>query len=280
MSPETVAPAADERLPAGWARVRLVLEYDGTGFNGWQAQAKGERTVQGALEAALAPLGPHGRPVAAGRTDAGVHARRMVVHVDLERGLLGGRLALALNARLPADVRVLGADLASAGWHARFSCCWRAYRYRIEAASVAGALDRDRAWWLLGERELDLEAMRAAAASLVGRHDFAALATREERSTVRTVLACGLLERAGSLEVRMAGESFLRRMVRGTVGALVDVGRGRLAPEELLGLLESGTRDPRGPMNAPPQGLYFERAGYEAWVGGTSVDGFPWEEGT
>ncbi len=262
-----------EPLPTGWRRLRLTLEWDGVGFNGWQVQAQGERTVQGALEAALHPLGAYGRPMAAGRTDAGVHALEMPVHVDVSTQVPTLAVLRALNSRLPGDIRVLSCEEVSADWHARFSCAWRAYTYRIFNSPIPSALERHRALWV--PQRLEVAPMRNAAQHLIGLHDFAAFATKEERQTVREVLSCDVRavptrhrrEELRTIEVNITGESFLRHMVRGIVGTLLEVGMGKLPSSEVLRVLESRDRAQAGP-NVAPHGLYFAKAGYEAWPGG------------
>ncbi len=246
--------------PEGWRRLRLTLEYDGTEFAGWQVQSKGERTVQGVLENALEPLGPSARPIAAGRTDAGVHALAMPVHVDVQHAVPAPNVLRALNARLPGDVRVLEVSDALDGFHARFSCQWRAYRYKIHNASVSSALERYRALWV--PQKLDVDAMKVASSHLIGTHDFAAFATQEERQTVRQVYTAEWVPRP--LEFRIVGESFLRHMIRGIVGTLLEVGLGKLQPDDVKKILESKARSNAGP-NVLPHGLYFAGAGYEAW---------------
>ena len=259
------------RIPEGWRRLRFDLEYDGTDFAGWQVQAKGERTVQGALELALAPLGPSARPVAAGRTDAGVHALRMTAHADVQFEIPASKVLRALNSRLPADVRVVSCSDAPEGFLARFSCAWRSYRYRILNAPTASALHRHRALWI--PHRLEVGPMRDATRALVGLHDFAAFATQEERQTVRQLFVCNVrsvptvLGREGQhfIEVRLTGESFLRHMVRSIVGTLLEVGLGKLDSGALQAVLESRDRARAGP-NVAPHGLFFERAGYEPWT--------------
>lgn len=257
------APPEIRHPPEGWRRLRLSLEYDGTNFAGWQVQAKGERTVQGVLETALEPLGAFSRPVAAGRTDAGVHALEMHAHVDVRHAIPAQKVLRALNARLPDDVRVLQVSDAPEGFHARFSCRWRAYRYRVHNAPIASALERHRALWI--PQKLDLEAMNAASSHLLGTHDFAAFATQEERQTVREVYAAAWTsDSREQLEFRIVGESFLRHMIRGIVGTLVEVGFNKLEPEALKRILESRARSNAGP-NVAPHGLYFAGAGYAPW---------------
>ncbi len=263
---ETVTDADRQEIrhpPEGWRRLRLTLEYDGTEFAGWQVQSKGERTVQGVLEAALEPLGLFSRPIAAGRTDAGVHALAMPVHVDVQHEIPTRNVLRALNARLPDDVRVLEVVDAPDGFHARFSCQWRAYRYKIHNASVPSALERHRALWV--PQKLDLDAMNAASRYLIGTHDFAAFASQEERQTVRQVYTAEWISNPQyPLEFRIVGESFLRHMIRGIVGTLLEVGLGKLQPDDVKMIIESRERSNAGP-NVLPHGLYFAGADYEAW---------------
>ncbi len=267
--PSTLATSEREPLPSGWRRLRLLLEWDGTNFHGWQAQAKGERTVQGVLEAALKPLGETLRPMAAGRTDTGVHAIAMPVHVDVGFSFAPLAILKALNARLPPDVRVLSCGEADEDFHARFSCKWRSYSYRILNRPTDSALDRHRALWI--PYRLEVAPMRHAAAHLVGRFDFAAFATQEERSTVREILSCDVramsapFSRAQEfIEIRITGESFLRHMVRGIVGTLIEVGAGKMSSSDVLHVLESRDRTQAG-KNVAPHGLYFVQAGYSPW---------------
>ncbi len=261
-----------EPPPVGWRRLRLTLEWDGTGFNGWQIQGKGERTIQGALEAALHPLGESARPIAAGRTDTGVHALEMPVHVDVGFQIPAQKVLGALNSRLPEDVRVLHCDDATPGFHARFGCHWRSYTYRIYNSSIPSALERHRALWV--PYRLEVAPMRDAARHLIGLFDFASFATKEERQTVRRILACDVRsaptrhrrDELRYIEITVTGESFLRHMVRGIVGTLLEVGGGKLNSADVLRVLESRDRGQAGP-NVAPHGLYFNRAGYESWKG-------------
>lgn len=247
-------------------RLRLLLEYDGTGFQGWQRQPTGERTVQAAVEGALAALpGRHGAVHAAGRTDAGVHALGMVAHVDTTSDIAAGKLRLALNAHLPRDVVVLQASDAASDFEAQYHCRYRRYLYRMRLArddARGVALDRHRC--LNVYARLDLDAMRAAAADVVGEHDFASFATRETRSTRRTVHLCELREERGEVRLHVAADGFLRSMVRTLVGTLLSVGKGALASDAMPTVLAARDRARAG-RNVPPQGLYFAEAGYEPW---------------
>jgi tRNA pseudouridine38-40 synthase len=250
----------------GARRVRLTLEFDGTDFQGWQWQPTGERTVQGAVQDAFAKLpGTHGSVVAAGRTDAGVHALAMVAHVDTTTTIADAKLRLALNAHLPRDVLVLDLEGVPDGFEAQYDCRYRRYLYRLRPAREDArglALERHRVLPVL--RRVDVAAMQAATHHLVGRHDFSSFATQETRTPVRTVHLCELRVDGAELRLHVAGDGFLRNMVRTIVGTLLWVGKGKLGPDEVADVLAARDRARAGP-NVGPQGLYFVEAGYEAW---------------
>ncbi|WP_051935450.1 tRNA pseudouridine(38-40) synthase TruA [Deinococcus sp. YIM 77859] len=255
--------------PDGFQRLRLLLAWDGASFAGWQSQRRAP-SVQDALHAALVQLGGQqvARPVAAGRTDAGVHAEAMPAHVDVPQDFRvpPAQLARALNAHLPPSVAVLEVAPAPPGFHARFSCTERRYTYRLLNAPQRHPLWAGRALHVPGP--LDVPAMNAAAATLLGTHDFAAFATREDRQTVRELRALGIqpgpaLPGGRVWEVHVAGESFLRHMVRGLVGTLLLVGRGKLDAEAVSAILAGRERSGAG-ANVPAHGLYFTGARYDA----------------
>lgn len=247
-------------------RLRLTVEFDGSDFSGWQRQVTGERTVQGVLEGAWARLpGRHGPVVGAGRTDAGVHALAMVAHVDTDTTVPDAKVRLALNAHLPRDVTVLAVERAAPGFEAQFDCRYRRYLYRLRVVrDDPRGVALQRARWLPVFRRLDVPAMRAACAVLVGTHDFSSLATQETRSRVRTVYLCELREERGELRLHIAADGFLRSMVRTAVGTLLWVGKGKLRPDQMAAVLEARDRTLAG-TNVPPQGLYFAEAGYAPW---------------
>ncbi len=261
------APPAPKRYrpPVGFERHQLTLSWHGAGFVGWQSQP-GARSVQDTLVTALLPLlaAPDDalRPVAAGRTDAGVHAEAMTAHLDLRQGSLKpplSQFARALNARLPPDLAVTEVCAAPPNFHARFSCTERHYIYRVLNAPQRRPLWEGRALHRSGP--LDLAAMQAAAAGLIGHHDFAAFATQEERQTMRRLLRLEV-RRAGELiEFHLAGESFLRHMVRGLVGTLLEVGAGKQSAEQVQAVLASRQRARAG-ANVAAHGLYFSGAVY------------------
>ncbi len=255
-------------------RIRLDLSYDGTDFKGWGIQPA-HRTVQGTLEDALATAThlPAVRVVCAGRTDAGVHARGQVVHLDLAPADLEsatGRsslvpldaLARRLNGLLPPDVRVRRATEAAPGFDARYSAVWRRYAYRIaDRPGLVDPLARHHvvAW----PRELDLEAMQQASTSLLGLQDFSAFCRRRDGSTtVRTLLELTWTRTpSGLAESRVVADAFCHSMVRSLVGCLLMVGEGRRDPGWASDVLAGRTRHPAVTV-AHPHGLTLEEVGY------------------
>jgi tRNA pseudouridine38-40 synthase len=244
--------------------LKLTIQYDGTDFVGWQRQARGI-SVQGLLEDALAPIEKgtvtvHG----AGRTDAGVHALAQVASVTISNGLDAATLARALNAALPASVRVLAIEEMDPGFHARFSARSKTYEYRIVNAPLVSAFQHRYVWHV--PQPLDLGAMRTAAGPLIGTHDFAAFqgAGSSVAGTARTILALDLEDGGGfdlPLVLRITGDGFLRHMVRNIAGSLVEVGTGRWDPWRLLTILDSRDRTQAGPT-APAQGLFLTSVTY------------------
>lgn len=242
----------------------LTLAYEGTAFAGWQRQP-GLRTVQAAVEEALAAI--EERPVtvvAAGRTDAGVHARGQVASVDVTNELTPAVLVRALNVRLPEDVRVVAVKVAPPGFDARREARAKVYQYTLAVGADPGPFVR-RVVWHVPQR-LDVRAMARAAAMLVGEHDFAAFQASggDVRTSVRRLLASRLVEAPGApryLHYRVVGTGFLRHMVRNIVGTLVDIGKGRWPPDEMGAILASRSRRRAG-MTAPAEGLVLERVIY------------------
>jgi len=249
---------------------RVTLAYDGTGFQGWQSQRPGSRTVQGDLEAALRRLAGGERIVVhgAGRTDAGVHAAGQVASFDLPRRLEADALRRALNGMLEDDVRVLAAEAAPAGFHARKSASSKLYRYVLDTGEVQAPWRRLYAGHLA--RALDEPAVAEAAALYVGRHDFASLASAggSARTTVRRVSRADVrwedpLQGTRSLVFETEAEGFLRKMVRSMVGGLIAAGRGSATPEELRRALEARDRG-AWPPPADARGLSLVRVLYGA----------------
>jgi len=245
-------------------RLLLTLAYDGAGFRGWQVQDQG-RSVQGAVEQAIEKVTQESvRATGAGRTDAGVHARGQCAHFDSRSRLTPLELRSALNAALPDDVAVTRAIEVPARFHARSDAVGKTYAYRILERATPCPLRRGQTWHL--RSRLGLDAMRAAAASLLGEHDFAAFrgapgGAPEGQSTVRRLDRLDLVRQHDEVRVLAEGPSFLRYMVRNLVGTLVEVGQGRRAPEDPARALAGGERAAAG-RTAPAHGLCLERVRY------------------
>ena len=251
--------------PPDTVRIKLTIAYDGTAYEGWQAQKTGTG-VQEKLEAALGKLFPS-RPRAHGssRTDAGVHALGMAAHVEMPRAecrLPMRKLALALNAWLPADIRVLAAARARGDFHARFGATAKEYRYLVWNHPGMNPLLRHTAWHV--PRTLDLPAMRQGARWFIGRHDFRSFTANPgyaRESTVRTLRRCEVKRSGRLLTFRMVGDGFLYKMCRGIVGTLVQAGLGKFPPGRIKQMLASKDRRAGG-MSAPAHGLVLWKVHY------------------
>jgi tRNA pseudouridine38-40 synthase len=243
-------------------RYKLTIEYDGAPFAGWQVQAE-QTTVQGVLMAAIEALsGESARVQGAGRTDAGVHARAQVAHVDLAKDWDADTVRDALNAHLrPHPVAVLAAEKAAAGFNARTSAVRRHYLYRIVNRRADLTLDRGRAWRV--PRPLDTAAMHAAAQRLVGKHDFTTFRSTEcqAKSPVKTLQQLDVARDGEEVTVLAAARSFLHNQVRSMVGSLVMVGEGKWTADDLARALQARDRTACGQV-APPDGLYLMQVDY------------------
>jgi tRNA pseudouridine38-40 synthase len=244
-------------------RFRLTVEYDGRPYMGWQRQSHGPSVQQAIEEAAEEITGEPATVLAAGRTDAGVHALAMAAHVDIGRPITPFRLSEALNARLrPHPIAILKAETVAEDWHARFSCIGRRYVYRIVNRRARLALEDGRAWRVAVP--LDETRMHEAAQLLVGRHDFTTFRSAhcQSESPVKTLDRLDVERDGERIEIRAAARSFLHHQVRSMVGCLQLVGRGKWSAKDLKAALEAKDRAALG-YNAPPDGLYFEAALYE-----------------
>lgn len=255
-------------------RYLLTLQFDGSEFCGWQYQPE-VPTVQHELEQALALLCHEKVNVCgAGRTDTGVHARRMYAHFDTTSAFPVEKFPLALNGNLPEGIRVLAAAPAADRFHARFDATRREYRYFFWNSRVAGPFLTRYAW--RQERPLDPAPMRAAAALWLGTHDFDALCgdDPEERNTVRTILATEISARGGLLCFAIAAPAFLRSQVRRMAGLLAGVGRGDWPPGTALDVLTPGSQSPArsAKLTAPAHALFLWSVDYPGFSDGLPDD--------
>ncbi|SDE15928.1 tRNA pseudouridine38-40 synthase [Salipiger thiooxidans] len=247
-------------------RYALLVEYDGGPFAGWQRQAD-QPSVQGAIEAALARLEPREHTIAAaGRTDAGVHARGQVAHCDMAKAWDPFRLSEALNFHLkPAPVAIRACAAVADDWHARFSAVERRYTFRLLARRAPATLEAGQVWRVMNP--LDLGAMQEGAAHLLGLHDFTTFRSTmcQAASPVKTLDEIRIEEcdtGAGpEYRVHLRARSFLHNQVRSIVGTLERVGAGSWAPEDVKHALEARDRAACGPV-CPPDGLYLTGVGY------------------
>ena len=243
------------------ARLAFGLEYDGSGYHGWQEQS-GSRSVQGAVNQALSRVANHEvRCMGAGRTDAGVHAIEQVAHFDTRARRSMRDWLLGTNTYLPEDVNLLWVREVPGEFHARHSACSRSYSYLILNRAVRSALVRNRAW-VIRDR-LDDGAMHLAAQALVGEHDFSTFraADCQARTPMRTIFGIQVGREEDRLWITCRASGFLQRMVRNIAGSLALVGREREAPGWIEEILKIRKREAAGPA-APAQGLYLQRIEY------------------
>ena len=243
-------------------RYRLIIEYDGAPFRGWQVQENGP-SVQGALERAVKKTsGLAVRVHGAGRTDSGVHALEQVAHVDLPRQFPPGRLRDALNAHLrPLPIGVKAADVVADDFEARFDAIRRHYRYVIINSRANLALEAGKAWRV--PRRLDAARMHEAAQRLLGKHDFTTFRDTEcqAKSPDKTLDQLDVMRDGDRITVVTSARSFLHSQVRSMVGSLVWVGEGRWSADDLANALAARSRSACGPV-APPEGLYLVKVDY------------------
>ena len=239
------------------AHLKLTIAYDGTRVRGW-ARQPGERTIEGELHAALGRMyRQHQHLVVAGRTDTGVHAHANVVSLAVWGGPSVDRAAEALNTVLPPDIAIVRADQVDPAFHARYSATSRSYRYRIFRRRERSPFEVHRSYW--HPKRLEIQKLQAAAAILVGVHDFHAFTPTEtqHRVFVREIKDARWIEEGDVLSFEVTADSFLRHMVRTLVGTMLE-----LDPDEIVGLLQGAPRSAAG-ATAPPGGLYLKHVTYE-----------------
>lgn len=246
-------------------KFKLTIAYDGSGYAGWQVQKIG-LGVQQKVEEALRKLFPGVQRIhSSSRTDTGVHALGMVAHVEIPRAefrMTVVKLALAINAHLPEDIRVLSATRCRAGFHARFDATGKQYRYLVWNHAAMNPLLRHQAWHV--PQSLDLAAMRAASKLFLGQHDFKSFAANrryEMESTVRSLTRCDLKRSGPLLTFIIEGDGFLYKMCRGIAGTLVQLGQGKFTVDGLRQMLAAKDRRAAG-MTAPARGLVLWKVFY------------------
>jgi tRNA pseudouridine38-40 synthase len=234
--------------------IKLTIEYDGTAYAGWQRQPH-QPTVQGAIETALTRITQERISVlAAGRTDAGVHARGQVASFQSHKSIPVNKWALALNSCLPPDISVLSSEHVPESFHARYSAKEKVYEYRIYRHSSRPALDRNRVWHL--PYDLDIEAIRQAMSSLVGPHDFTSFQGPRSNTSdpICVISQISLSSDLMTLTIQIQANRFLKQMVRAIVGTLAEIGRHKRSTDCLPDILQVRDRRAAG-ETAPPQGL-------------------------
>ena len=243
-------------------RFRLLVEYDGTGYVGWQRQDNGPSLQQAIEEAIFAFCGERTNLAAAGRTDAGVHALGQVAHVDLARDTAADTLRDAVNFHLkPQPISILAAEPVASDFHARFSAIGRQYLYRIVNRRAPLALNRNRAWWI--QAELDASAMQGAARRLIGHHDFTSFRSSicQAASPLKTLDRLDVEREGEEIRIHAAARSFLHHQVRNMVGTLKLVGEGRWDDDDVAAALAARSRSAAGPT-APAEGLFLAEVRY------------------
>lgn len=260
--PLPLARCAKRRQPIDMQRWKLTIEYDGRGFSGWQKQPH-HISVQQAIEQAIHQLsGETVKVTVAGRTDAGVHARGQVAHMDLQKDMEPERLRLAITALArPHPTVILMAEKVHETFHARFDAVERAYQYRIINRRPPLSFDKGLAWHVL--KPLDVPAMQQAAVHLLGKHDFTSFRAVgcQAKHPIRAIDAIHITQQGDDVRIDVVAKSFLYHQVRNMVGTLVKIGIGDWQPDDMKTILEARDRTLAGPT-APPDGLYFMRVNY------------------
>jgi len=243
-------------------RIRLIIAYDGTNYVGWQLQDNGVSVQQRLNEAALTITGEQIQLHGSGRTDSGVHARAQVAHFDTNARIPADKFAIALNMRLPRDIRVLYSEEAPEDFHSRFSAKNKTYRYTVQTSLHADVFARTTA--LHVHTRLDVARMQRAAQYALGEHDFKAFMSADCKitNTIRTVSKSEWTQDGSFLFYDVGANGFLYNMVRILVGTMLEIGGGKLPEDAIARALNSGKRDDAG-ATAPPHGLCLQRVQYD-----------------
>jgi tRNA pseudouridine38-40 synthase len=241
--------------------IKIIVEYDGTEYHGWQRQPNGI-TIQEILEEKIASITQEKITlIGSGRTDAGVHAIGQVANFRTESGIEPENLLRGINSMLPSDIAVKDLRDVDDEFHSRYSAKSKVYDYKIHNTDVRSALFRNYSWHLYGD--LDLESMRKGSCCLLGEHDFSSFcaANSDSHNHVRNVIACSIAVDHKTIIVTIEADGFLRYMVRNIIGTLVDVGRGKTTPETFKEIMGSKDRTNAG-ITAPPRGLFLREVKY------------------
>jgi tRNA pseudouridine38-40 synthase len=242
--------------------IKLTIEYDGTGYHGWQIQPN-RRTIQGVLQERIETMTKEPISlIASGRTDAGVHALGQVANFRTESRIPLDAIKRGLNSLLPDDIAIQRVEAVRDNFHARFSARSKLYEYRVLNSLVPSPIQRNFSWHV--SRRLDLEAMRRTAQMLLGTHDFSSFrsAHTDNLNPVRTLMKMEIQKkRHHMIAIRLRADAFLKQMVRNIVGTLVDIGRGKIDPEAMEAILHARNRPSAG-MTAPPWGLFLVEVEY------------------
>ena len=241
--------------------VKLIIEYDGTNYAGWQSQ-KNAPTIQDTLEASLSNiLNFKVRLIGSGRTDSGVHALGQVANFKTDSNLALSSLLRGTNSLLPPDILIKRIEEGDSDFHARFSAKRRTYEYRVWNGSMLSVFHRNYSWWI--RKNLEIELMQNSALHLIGRHDFSSFrgANHEEVSPEREVMKVGFRQEGSELVFFIQANAFLRHMVRNIVGTLVEVGKKRISPDVFVNILAARDRRQAG-ITAPARGLFLKSVCY------------------
>lgn len=234
---------------------KMLIQYDGTKYNGWQKQGNTENTIQSKLENILQKLTGMDVPInGSGRTDAGTHAKAQIANFKIETKLSEKELMNYFNSYLPADIGVLSIEIVNERFHSRLSAKGKKYLYRINNSNIPNVFERNYVWQVCSQ--LDISKMQEASKIFVGEHDFIAFSSlkKSKKSTIRTIYSIDIYEENGEIKFLFYGNGFLYNMIRILVGSLVEVGEGKKSPEQIKNALEENSREYAG-FTAPSCGL-------------------------